>query len=69
MKKILYRKVWRTCGRVSAQAEAEIAVGGRGADVFIGGGCSSVFIRAGDGDDLIIGGAANDEVFEARRIA
>ena len=43
-----------------AQAELEIAQGGRGSDVLIGGGVSSVFIRGGDGDDIIIGGIAND---------
>ncbi|WP_161625521.1 calcium-binding protein [Sporomusa ovata] len=45
-----------------AQAEVEIAQGGRGADVFIGGGTSSVFISGGDGDDIIIGGAASDAI-------
>ncbi|CAK0749519.1 serralysin [Gammaproteobacteria bacterium] len=43
-----------------AQAEIEIAQGGRGGDLLSGGGRSSVFIRGGDGDDIIIGGAAND---------
>ena len=43
-----------------AQAQAEVAIGGSGADVIIGGGRSSVFVRAGDGNDMVIGGAAND---------
>lgn len=43
-----------------AQAEVEIAQGGRGNDVFIGGGASTVYMRGGDGDDVLIGGAAND---------
>jgi len=43
-----------------AQAEVEIAQGGRGNDILIGGGRSSVFIRGGEGDDILIGGAAND---------
>ena len=43
-----------------AQAEVEIAEGGRGNDILIGGGRSNVFIRGGEGDDVIIGGAAND---------
>lgn len=45
-----------------AQAEIEIAQGGRGADVFIGGGTSSVFIDGQDGDDILIGGAASDVI-------
>ncbi|MEA3194555.1 MAG: hypothetical protein QOD26_2888, partial [Betaproteobacteria bacterium] len=43
-----------------AQAEVEIAQGGRGNDVLIGGGFYSVFVRGGDGDDIIVGGGAND---------
>ncbi|MDP2811970.1 MAG: S8 family serine peptidase, partial [Rhodocyclaceae bacterium] len=43
-----------------AQAEVEVAVGGRGDDILIGGGRGSVFVRANDGDDIVIGGAAND---------
>ena len=46
-----------------AQAEVEVAVGGTGNDVFVGGGRGSVFIRADDGDDILIGGAANDALF------
>ncbi|WP_051206324.1 proprotein convertase P-domain-containing protein [Sporomusa ovata] len=45
-----------------AQAEVEIAQGGRGNDVIIGGGTSSVFIDGQDGDDILIGGAANDAI-------
>lgn len=43
-----------------AQAEVEVAVGGRGNDVFVSGGNSNTFVRAGDGDDLLLGGSAND---------
>lgn len=43
-----------------AQAEIEIAQGGRGNDIFVGNGGKSVFMRGGDGDDVLIGGAAND---------
>ena len=43
-----------------AQAEVEMAQGGRGDDILIGGGRSTVFIKGGAGDDIIIGGAAND---------
>lgn len=43
-----------------AEAEVEIAQGGRGDDVLIGGGRSSVYMRGGDGDDTLIGGAASD---------
>ncbi|WP_188128349.1 S8 family serine peptidase, partial [Propionispora hippei] len=45
-----------------AQAEVEVAQGGRGADVFIGGGTSTVYVDGGDGDDILIGGAANDVI-------
>jgi len=43
-----------------AQAEIEIAQGGRGNDIFVGNGGKSVFMRGGDGNDVLIGGAAND---------
>ncbi|MCC7005907.1 MAG: S8 family serine peptidase [Ottowia sp.] len=42
-----------------AQAEIEIAQGGRGDDIFIGGS-SRVFIRGGGGNDKLSGGTAND---------
>ena len=47
--------------------EVEVAVGGTGNDVFVGGGRSSVFVRADDGDDIVIGGAANDALFTDER--
>lgn len=43
-----------------AEAEIEIAQGGRGNDVFIAGGHSTVYMRGGDGDDVLVGGSAND---------
>ncbi|WP_460106694.1 calcium-binding protein [Pseudomonas sp. S3_E04] len=41
-------------------ANVEIAQGGRGNDVFVASGNSTVYIRGGDGDDVLIGGSAND---------
>ncbi|OPK02803.1 S8 family serine peptidase [Pseudomonas veronii] len=43
-----------------AQAQAEVFVGGTGADIVYGGGRQTMFVRGGAGDDILIGGGAND---------
>lgn len=41
-------------------AEVEAMQGGRGNDVIYSSGNSTIYVRGGDGDDIILGSAAND---------
>lgn len=50
---------WSTRSLIASAAAWQRCIAA-GRDVFIGGGRSSVFLRGADGDDMLVGGLAND---------